>query len=453
MKVLHIERMTNLAQGLVVAAVHGGSIAEEMEIECGDQILSIDGQEIKDIIDFQYLTAEDEFTLLLEKADGELWEIEIERSYGEELGLEVQAVSPHGLKLCKNNCVFCFVAQMPKGMRGSLYDKDDDYRLSLTQGSFITLSNLDDDEFERILKFHLSPLYISVHAWDSETRVRLMKNPKAGDLSCQLKRLAEAGIHIHSQIVLVPGYNDGEILEQTVRELGNLHPSVQSIAVVPVGLTKYRVNLPDLRPFTPEEARDILTKGESWQREYRRQTGRSLVYFSDEFYASAGWDYPATEIYDDFAQLENGVGMASKFRQEFDHALKHLPAAVPKRKVHLITGVSAVPFFDHLIKKLSHIEGLTIELHTIINNFFGPTVTVAGLLTAQDIARHIGNIKGEIFLIPRVMLKADEEVFLDDRSLEWLAGELQGVPLVVENQGRAFLEAVTGLDLEGEDCE
>ncbi|HHY27879.1 MAG TPA: DUF512 domain-containing protein, partial [Desulfitobacterium dehalogenans] len=307
MKVLHIERMTNLAQGLVVAAVHRGSIAEEMEIECGDQILSIDGQEIEDIIDFQYLTAEDEFTLLLEKADGELWEMEIERSYGEELGLEVQAVSPQGLKLCKNNCVFCFIAQMPKGMRGSLYDKDDDYRLSLTQGSFITLSNLDNDEFERILKFHLSPLYISVHAWDSETRVRLMKNPKAGDLSSQLKQLAEAGIHIHSQIVLVPGYNDGEILEQTVRELGNLHPSVQSIAVVPVGLTKYRVNLPDLRPFTPEEARDILTKGESWQREYRKQTGRSLVYFSDEFYASAGWDYPTTEIYDDFAQLENGV--------------------------------------------------------------------------------------------------------------------------------------------------
>ncbi|WP_035249382.1 radical SAM protein [Desulfitobacterium hafniense] len=445
--------MTNLAQGLVVAAVHAGSIAEEMEIECGDQILAIDGQEIGDIIDFQYLTAEDEFTLLLEKAGGELWELEIERSYGEELGLEVQAVSSRGLKLCRNNCIFCFVAQMPPGMRASLYDKDDDYRLSLTQGSFITLSNLDEDEFERILKFHLSPLYISVHAWDAEARVRLMKNPRAGDLSSQLKRLAEAGIQIHSQIVLVPGYNDGEVLEQTVHELGNLHPSVQSIAVVPVGLTKHRANLPDLRPFTPEEAWSILAKGEMWQKEYRRKTGRSLVYFSDEFYASAGRDYPSIEIYDDFAQLENGVGMASKFRQEFDHALQSLPPAIPQRKVHLITGVSAAPFFEDLLKKLKPIEGLTIERHTIINSFFGPTVTVAGLLTAQDIAGQIGNIKGEIFLIPRVMLKADEEVFLDDRSVEWLAEELQGIPLVVENQGRAFLEAVTGLDLEGEDCE
>lgn len=442
-----------MTKGLVVAAVDEGSIAEEMEIEHGDRILSIDGQDIEDIIDFQYLTSEDEFTLLIEKSDGELWEIEIERSYGEELGLEVQAVSAQGLKLCKNNCVFCFVAQMPKGMRGSLYDKDDDYRLSLTQGSFITLSNLDNDEFERILKFHLSPLYISVHAWDSEARVRLMKNPKAGDLSTQLNRLAKAGIHIHSQIVLVPGYNDGEVLEQTVRELGKLHPAVQSIAVVPVGLTKYRENLPDLRPFTVEEARDILIKGEKWQEEYRKNTGLSLVYFSDEFYALAGWDYPSVEVYDDFAQIENGVGMASKFRQEYRDALKHLPHTISKRKVHLITGISATSFFAQLMKELDPIEGLSIELHTITNEYFGPTVTVAGLLTAQDIAKQLGNIKGEIFLIPRVMLKADEDVFLDDRSVEWLAKELQGTPLVVENQGRAFLEAVTGLDLEGEDSE
>lgn len=442
-----------MTKGLVVAAVHEGSIAEELEIERGDRILSIDGQDIKDIIDFQYLTAEDEFTLLIEKAEGELWELEIERSYGEELGLEVQAVSTQGLKLCKNNCVFCFVAQMPKGMRGSLYDKDDDYRLSLTQGSFITLSNLDDEEFERILKFHLSPLYISVHAWDSEARVRLMKNPKAGDLSTQLKRLADAGILIHSQIVLVPGYNDGEVLEQTVHELGKLHPAVQSIAVVPVGLTKYRENLPDLRPFTAEEARDILIKGEKWQEEYRKDTGLSLVYFSDEFYALAGWDYPAVEVYDDFAQLENGVGMASKFRQEYKEAFQLLPTTIPERKVHLITGVSATSFFAQLIEELAPIKGLSIELHTIKNEYFGPTVTVAGLLTAQDIAKQLGNINGEIFLIPRVMLKADEEVFLDDRSVEWLAEEVQGTPLVVENQGRAFLEAVTGLDLEGEDSE
>ncbi|MGE4271694.1 MAG: DUF512 domain-containing protein [Desulfitobacterium sp.] len=445
--------MTSLKEGLVVATVHKGSIAEEMEIECGDRILAIDGQEIKDIIDFQYLTAEDEFIMLVEKANGELWEIDIERSYGEVLGLEVEAISTQGLKLCKNNCVFCFVAQMPKGMRGSLYDKDDDYRLSLTQGSFITLSNLAEDEFERILKFHLSPLYISVHAWDAEARVRLMKNPKAGDLSKQLAQLAEAEIQIHSQIVLVPGYNDGEVLEHTVKELGGLYPAVQSIAVVPVGLTKYRENLPGLRPFTPQESQDILTKGEAWQREYRQATGRSLVYFSDEFYALAGWDFPSVDSYDDFSQLENGVGMASKFRHEFNQFLQRLPQIVPERRVHLITGVSATPFFAHLIDQLATIQGLAIELHTITNEFFGPTVTVAGLLTAQDIANQVGNIKGEIFLIPEVMLKADEDIFLDDLSVEWLSQALQGTPLVVKNQGKAFLEAVTGLSLEGEEIE
>ena len=280
-----------MAKGLEVASVHGGSIAEEMEITPGDIVVSIDGQELRDIIDFQYYTAEEEFTLLVEKPDGEVWEMEIERSPGEVLGLEFKTVGVEGLKLCKNNCVFCFVAQSPKGMRATLYDKDDDYRLSLTQGSFITLSNLSDEEFERILTYHLSPLYISVHAWDEEARVRLMKNPKAANLSKQLKRLAEAGIAIHSQIVLVPGYNDGDILEETVRELGKLYPSVQSIAVVPVGLTKFRTNLTDLRPFTKEEAYEILVKGHQWQKGFLENNGRHLVYFSDEFYAEADWEY------------------------------------------------------------------------------------------------------------------------------------------------------------------
>lgn len=439
-----------MPKGLVVAAVNEGSIAEEMEITRGDRVLAVNGQDLTDIIDFQYQTAEEEFTLLIEKDDGELWEIEIERSPGEALGLEVQAVSSHGLKLCKNNCVFCFVAQMPEGLRETLYDKDDDYRLSLTQGSFITLSNLDDEEFERILKYHLSPLYISVHAWDAETRVRMMKNPKAGDLALRMKQLAEAGILIHSQIVLVPGYNDGEVLAQTVRELGNLYPSVQSIAVVPVGLTKYRENLPDLRSFTSAEAQGILEQGHKWQKEFFDKTGSNLVYFSDEFYAVAGWDFPQVQSYDDFPQLENGVGMASKFREEFESALKRITEGIPERRVHLITGTSARPFFEKLTQQLEKVRGLSIAVHTVENDFFGPTVTVAGLLTAQDIARQIKDVQGELFLIPRVMLKADEEIFLDDRSVDWLAEQIHGVPLVVENQGTSFLEAVTGLDLEGE---
>lgn len=439
-----------MPKGLVVAAVLEGSIAEEMEITLGDRVLAVDDQELTDILDFQYYTAEDEFTMLIEKENGEIWELEIERSPGEELGLEVQAVSSQGLKLCKNNCVFCFVAQMPAGLRATLYDKDDDYRLSLTQGSFITLSNLDDAEFERIIKFHLSPLYISVHAWDAEARVRLMKNPRAGDLAVRLRQLAEAGIQIHSQIVLVPEYNDGEVLAQTVSELGKLYPAVQSIAVVPVGLTKYRDNLPDLRPFTSSEAQTILEQGHQWQRSFLQETGSHLVYFSDEFYAVAGWDFPSPESYEEFAQLENGVGMASKFRAEFAQALELLPSTIPERKVNVITGTSATPFMKTLIQQLSGIRGLSVTVHTIENEFFGSTVTVAGLLTAQDIARQVKDLKGELFLIPQVMLKADEDIFLDDKSVEWLADQLQGTPIVVENQGAAFLEALTGLNLEGE---
>ncbi len=444
--------MTDL-KGLVVAGVEPGSIGEEVEILSGDRILAVDGQEVKDIIDFQFMTADEEFTLLVEKENGEVWEVEIERSLDEELGLEIQAVSSQGLKLCKNNCVFCFVSQMPKGMRGSLYDKDDDYRLSLTQGSFITLSNLDEEEFARIIKLHLSPLYISVHAWDRDARIRLLKNPHAGDLPKQLKALAEAGITIHSQIVLVPGYNDQEILEETVRELGKLYPAVQSIAVVPVGLTKFRENLPPLRPFTSEEAQELLNKGEKWQNEYFEKTGLHLVYFSDEFYALAGREYPPNSSYDGFPQLENGVGMGRKFQEEFELALGHVPQEIPSRKVHIITGVSATPFMSQLMSRLNFIQGLDLSLHTITNEYFGSTVTVAGLLTAQDIATQVGNLQGEVFLIPEVMLKEDEDIFLDDRSVEWLAKEVQGKPLIIENHGGTFLEAIVGLKLEVESVE
>lgn len=445
--------MKTVPKGLVVAKVQTGSIAEEMEIVPGDRVFAVNEQELKDIIDFQYLSADEEFTLWVEKEEGEVWELEIERDLGEDLGLKVEAVSAEGLKLCKNNCLFCFIAQMPEGMRSSLYDKDDDYRLSLTQGSFITLSNLSDEEFERIVRLHLSPLYISVHAWSPEERVRLMKNPKAGELALQFTKLAAAGITIHAQIVLVPGYNDGKVLKETVHELAKLYPAVQSIAVVPVGLTRYREGLPDLRGFTQAESQHILEQGEFWQAEYLETTGRHLVYFSDEFYAQAGWDFPALEVYDDFAQLENGVGMASKFRAEVEDTLHKLPHDIPERTVHILTGTSATPFFESVLHQFDEFTGLHPILHTLENRFFGPTVTVAGLLTAQDIADQLPDLNGEIFLIPSVMLKSDEDIFLDDRSVTWLAEKVHGVPLIVENNGATFVEAVSGLVLEGETIE
>lgn len=434
-----------MTKGLVVAAVASGSIAEEMEIQVGDRVLAVNEEEVKDIIDFQFSISEEEFTLLIEKIDGELWELEIEKDPGEFLGLEVETISADGLKACHNNCSFCFVAQMPQGMRPTLYVKDDDYRLSITQGSFITLSNLSEEELTRIISLHLSPLYVSVHAWNPEERVRLMKNPQAGRLPEQLRRLTEAGIIVHAQIVLVPDHNDGNVLQETIKRLGELYPAVQSIAVVPVGLTRFRENLAPLRGFTAEEARQTLDRGEKWQENFYAQTGQHLVYFADEFYVLAQREFPAAAVYDDFPQLENGVGMARKFLMEVESMWEQLPEAVSDRPIHLVTGTSAQQFFELLRERLmNQVNGLKLSIHTIRNDFFGLSVTVAGLLTGQDIARQLGDLNGEEFLIPRVMLKADEDLFLDDRSVHWLEKEVHGQARVVENNGRAFLEHVIG---------
>ncbi|MBP1760026.1 MAG: Fe-S oxidoreductase [Firmicutes bacterium] len=394
-------------KGLVVAAVHSGSIAEEMEIQVGDRVLAVNNEELNDLIDFQFGISEEDFTLLIEKSDGELWELEIEKGPGEFLGLEVETVSAKGLKKCNNNCTFCFVAQMPKGMRSTLYDKDDDYRLSLTQGSFITLSNLSEEDITRITSLHLTPMYVSVH--------------------------------------------DGDVLKETVERLGELYPSVQSIAVVPVGLTRFREKLTPLRGFTADEARKVLDQAETWQKDFFRLTGRHLVYFSDEFYVLAGREFPKFEVYDDFPQLENGVGMARKFISEIEAGWDLLPVKVSKRCLHIITGTAAQELFESWRKRLmDRMSGLTITVHVIHNNFFGLSVTAAGLLTAQDIAQQLGNLQGEEFLIPRTMLKADEDIFLDDLSVEWLEEKVNGKASIVENDGLAFLEHVIGYSLEVE---
>ncbi|KLU60539.1 radical SAM superfamily protein [Peptococcaceae bacterium CEB3] len=443
-----------MSEGLVVARVERGGIADQLEIRPGDEILSVDGAEVKDIIDFQYLTAEDVYTILVKARDGAVIECEIEQEPGEILGLEFRGVGPEGLKFCRNHCVFCFVAQMPPGLRPTLYARDDDYRLSLTQGSFITLSNLTEEEFERVLKFHLSPLYISVHAWDAEARRTMMRNPRTGDIGKQLTRLAEGGITLHTQIVLVPGYNDGKVLEETVHHLAALFPAVQSIGVVPVGLTRFRAGLPPLRPCSPEEAREVLRAGEGWQREFQAAYDRHLVYLADEFYVLGGWELPGAEVYDDFPQLENGVGMASKFRAEIESVWQDLPARVPPRRLHLITGVSALKFFEGWRDRLcERIQGLDLRIIGVVNNFFGPEVTVAGLLTAGDIAAQVGKLKGEDFLIPEVMLKTGEDLFLDERDPSWLEEQVEGKCIVVANDGRAFLKAILGAEWEGDNID
>ena len=442
-----------MSKGLIVTKVLSGSIASEMEIEQGDVILQVNDKRIDDVLDLQYYTSDDAFTLLIEKINEEIWELDIEKEPGEFLGIEVHSLSVKGLKRCHNNCVFCFVQQMPSGMRKSLYDRDDDYRLSVTQGSYITLSNLSQADFNRIIDLHLSPLYISVHAWDPAARQRLMGNPKAGELPDQLKLLAEAGLTLHTQIVLVPGYNDGEILWESIENLASFYPAVQSIGVVPVGITKHRDKLTRLKTVQPQNAKEILYRGHHKQHIFRDCYGKNLVYFSDEFYVLAGQDFPLAAEYDYFPQIENGIGMAAKMNAEISPYLPLLPEKIKARDVHIVTGASAAEYFRSWADKLSAIEGLKITVHRIINDFFGSTVTVAGLLTAQDIAAQLGDLRGEYFLIPRVMLKADEDIFLDGYGIDWLEKKVNGKAVVIENKGKAFLEGVIGRELEVQEIE
>lgn len=437
-----------MSNGLIVSNVLSDSIAAEMEIEPGDIVLQVDHCIVEDILDLQYYTSEDEFTLTVRKKNNEIWELEIEKEQGEILGIEVCSVSVNGLKKCNNNCLFCFVKQMPSGMRESLYDRDDDYRLSVTQGSYITLSNLTQDELQRIIDFHISPLYISVHAWNSTARTKLMRNRRAGDLPEQIKMLANAGLTLHTQIVLVPDYNDGEVLKETVENLASYYPAVQSIGVVPVGLTKYRQGLPALRTVRTSEAQIILKSGVLWQKNCRKKTGRNLVYFSDELFVIAEQDFPDVVEYDDFPQIENGIGMAAKFMAEITHYSLYNPVKISNRNVHIITGVSAANLFRHWTRNFLAVQGLNITVHEVINNFFGSTVTVAGLLTAQDIAEQVGDLQGDYFLIPKVMLKADEEIFLDGYDISWVEKKVNGQALIIENNGKAFLEGILGRKLE-----
>ena len=493
------------ARGLLIAAVDPHGIAFEMGIEAGDRVVSVDGRAITDILDFQYGISEDAYTLVIAKAgDGpaqnrpcpdddlfcsaddcsaddcpaddcfagdELWEIDIERNPDEYLGISFAEIAVDGMKRCRNNCVFCFVRQMPPGLRAPLYEFDDDYRMSVSRGNYITLTNLTEEEFERILALRISPLYISVHAWDPRVRARMMGNPAAAELPEQLRRLTRAGLVIHTQIVLVPGWNDGTLLQETVRELAALYPYVRSIGIVPVGLTRFRLGLNPLRTLTAEECRGILEEGETWQRNFRRLHGRNLVCFADEFYLACGRAIPPPEEYDGFEQLENGIGMLSSFEDDLLALLGETelrsdtgclrpgtgplrpgtgplrpgagcPAAglaTLSRPRHLITGILAEPFLRQCLDRvLRHAAARhkpvhdRILIHGIRNDFFGPQITVAGLVTATDIAAQLGSLEGEEFVVPRVMLRADSDEFLDGHDIPWLEKRLGGTALIVD---------------------
>jgi len=376
-----------------ISDVEQDSIAAELEIEAGDSLLSINGQKIADVLDYRFLIQDEELTLEIQKPNGEIWEIEIEKDEAEDLGMIFESGLMDTERDCNNRCIFCFVDQMPKGLRPSLYFKDDDPRLSFLSGNYVTLTNLSAAEAKRIAKYHLSPLHISVHAADPNLRCKMMGNPKADRLFQYLQLFYDAGIVMHFQIVLVKGVNDGLALDNTIAALAKLGAS---LSVVPVGLTKYRDGLYPIEPFSKEDAAAIIQQISKW---------KSFAYCSDEWYIKAGKSMPSYEYYSDFPQLENGVGMWALFEQEYN--------PFPK-SAGIVTGVAA----QDLIKKLAPDS----KVYVIKNDFFGHQVTVSGLLTGQDIVAQIGNKALQdgchTLILPSNMFRSGTECTLDDMTRE-----------------------------------
>ncbi|MGI6003935.1 MAG: DUF512 domain-containing protein [Christensenellales bacterium] len=429
-----------MASAQWIAQVTDGGRAQRAGILPGHKLLRINGEPVRDVIDYQALSAQRHLRLEIQDEAGRVRTAEIIKDNGEPLGLVFRDGLMDRQRCCCNSCVFCFVDQLPGGVRSSLRQKDDDWRLSLMMGNYITLTNVSDKEFERILRRRVSPLYISVHAACDRVRTHMLGNPRAG-LMDRLKRLEGAGLRFHSQVVLCPGINDGDVLEETMRELYALYPAAASLAVVPVGLTAHRDGLAELRPVTEEGAAAVIDQIEAFAQKCLAESGTRFVWASDEFYVKAARPLSPYDAYEDFVQIENGVGLYAQMAAEFDDAMAQDGpfAAAP---CHIVTGVSAKPLLEKLIAPVNK-EG-RVKVHAIKNEFFGESITVAGLVTGGDIIRQLcGQDMGRM-LIPGCMLRQGENVFLDDTTTrdveEALGAQIQIVPV----DGAALLRALSG---------
>lgn len=430
-----------------IVSVAPGSLAEKSGILPGETLISIDRTPVLDLVDYQYLVVRPSPTLLLRGDDGAERTVRVRKRAGAPLGLTLESSLMSCPKTCANHCVFCFIEQMPPGMRPSLYVRDDDWRLSLMTGNFVTLTNLPERELARIIARRASPLYISVHTTNGELRKKMLHHIHADRIMKHLRRFADNGISFHCQIVLCPGINDGDELDRTLSDLCALAPHALTAALVPVGLTRYREHLYPLRPYTREEARKIIEQAHAVQNRMLGEYGTRFVFPSDEFYQIAGLPIPDAQSYEDFPQFENGVGLLARLRQEFEEALSLDPddsRAVPRRLV-MATGTSVAPFMRELVG--SHpIAGVDIEVRPIVNRFFGETVTVSGLVTGQDLVAQLRGVDADEILITKSMLREGEDVFLDDMTLSQ-AQQALGVRITpVPDDGAALLDALRGLE-------
>ena len=428
----------------VISRVLPGSIGEELELEPGDILVSINGQPVEDVFDYRYLMNDELVELLIRKKNGEEWELEVEKDYEEDLGVEFENSLMDDYRSCSNHCIFCFIDQMPPGMRETLYFKDDDSRLSFLQGNYVTLTNMSDYDLERIIKFHLSPINVSFQAMNPELRCKMLHNRFAGDALKKVDRLYEGGVTMNGQIVLCKGVNDREELEYSLEKLSAYAPVLQSVSIVPVGLSKFRDGLYPLESFTKEDAKHLIEQVERWQKIMMEKHGIHFVHASDEWYILAGRNMPEEGRYDGYLQLENGVGMMRLLETEVKERLSQLEGDDRKIQASVATGKLAAPF----IKKMTELvqkkfPNISVSVYTIKNEFFGEKITVSGLITGQDLKTQLKDRQlGEKVLIPCNMLRSGEDVFLDDLTVEMISEALGTEIVVVDEPGADLVDCL-----------
>ncbi|WP_312337488.1 DUF512 domain-containing protein [Anaerospora hongkongensis] len=426
-----------------IAKIIEESIAEELEIEVGDKLISINGTEIKDIIDYKFLMADDYIEVEIEKQDGEIWTFEVEKDYQEDLGIEFENAIMDEARSCHNNCLFCFIDQLPEGMRNTLYFKDDDSRLSFLQGNFVTLTNMNNEDLDRIIRYRISPINISVHTTNAELRKKMLNNRFAGDIYDKLKKLAKAGITMNCQIVLCPGYNNGEELVKTVSDLYKLYPAIENVAAVPVGVTKFRKNLNEITLYDAQSAKAEIEQISQFQQKALKKIGSPFVRLADEFYVMAGGEVPSTDFYGDFEQIEDGIGMIRFFRDSISKNLKKLNKKA-KGSFTLITGVSAYDEIEWAANAITEKnDKITINIQRIVNDFFGPTITAGGLLTGQDIKKQVqADNVFDYIIMPKNMFKSGESIMLDDVTIDELENYFNKKILLCEYTGEDLIQLI-----------
>ena len=433
---------------VVIKSVEEKSMAQKAGIKPGDFLLSVNGNEINDVLDYRFYLVDEKLSLILRRGEKE-YPVKIEKDEYDDIGLDFETYLMDEKRSCRNKCVFCFIDQLPKGLRKTLYFKDDDDRLSFLLGNYVTLTNLSDDEVSRIIRMHLSPINVSVHTTDPELRCRMMNNRFAGKSLEYLKRFAENGITLNCQIVLCKGLNDGDNLVNTMHDLAALYPSVNSVSVVPVGLTDHREGLYPLEPFDKNDAFKIVKTVENFALLCKKHYGSSIFFCGDELYLKAELPVPDEDYYEDFSQIENGVGMLRSLESEFDRAIEEIePDPSIKRSVSLATGEAAYPLIKKLLERLKEkFPGLDYRLYKIINLFFGKNINVSGLIVGKDLYAQLKDKElGDVLFLPRNMLESEGKAFLDDVTLSELGQKLNIRIRTVENDGYAFINEIMGIE-------